>query len=71
MYTTDDIEKLSKLAGKPFIGVDAEWKCSAVNAFDRSVYRGPAILQLASDEDVFLIDILGLKDNNKLDLFLS
>lgn len=53
--------------GKPFVGIDAEWKCSAVNAFDKNVYRGPAILQLSSDTDVLLVDIIGLRDNKELD----
>ena len=39
-----DVPKLEVLVGKKFVGVDAEWRCSAVNAFDKDGNKGPAII---------------------------
>jgi hypothetical protein len=39
-----DISKLECLIGKPFVGVDAEWRCGAVNAFKNEAEKGPAVI---------------------------
>ena len=59
-----DIDKLSVLVGKKIIGVDSEWR-PQVNQFQAE--SGPAILQLASHDETFIIDLLSLASAEKLD----
>lgn len=59
------------LIGKPFIGADSEWKCQGVNAFDKGGNAGPAILQLSSDTDAFVIDLISLAKCKDLDVILT
>lgn len=42
--TPNDVPKLAALIGQPFVGVDAEWRCGAVNAFTGDGDKGPAII---------------------------
>ena len=48
-------ERLKRLAGKPQIGIDCEWKCTDVKQLLGEKIKGPALLQLASDSDVVVI----------------
>ena len=65
--TPEDVNKLKLLIGRPFVGVDAEWRCGAVNAFSANGDKGPAIIQLSSDQDACIVDLIGLANCPILD----
>lgn len=55
--TEANINKMTTLIGKRFIGLDAEWR-PLIYASHPSI--GPAILQIAGGDCVFIIDIIKL-----------
>lgn len=69
--TPADVEKLQLLVGKPYVGVDAEWRCGAVNAFKGEAEKGPAVIQLSSETDAFIVDLIGLCKCAALDKMLT
>lgn len=58
--TPEDVKKLDCLIGKPFVGVDAEWRCGAVNCFNKDADKGPAVIQLSSETDAVIVDLISL-----------
>ena len=65
--TEEDVQKLDDLFEEAFIGVDTEWK----------PYFGPqntktevAIMQLSTNNCVFVIDMIALKNSKNLDDYL-
>lgn len=67
----EDVKKLELLIGKPYVGVDAEWKCGAVNAFKQGADKGPAVIQLSSETDACIVDLIGLAKCQALDQTLT
>lgn len=67
----EDIPKLELLVGEPFIGVDAEWRCNAVNAFKQGADKGPAIIQLSSETNACIVDLITLSKCVALDKALT
>ena len=51
-----DCSKLAKLFGKSVVGIDAEWRPNLT----RFIKTRSALLQLSSETDVFLVDLLSL-----------
>ncbi len=66
-----DVDLLRVLIGQPLVGVDAEWRCSAVNAFTSGADKGPAIIQLSSETDACIVDLIGLSKCKALDDVLT
>ena len=62
------IDKLMKLSGCKYVGVDSEWR-PQIHKWHKT--EGVAIFQIGSDKDVFLIDLVKLKDSAKLNSTLS
>lgn len=60
------ISHLKRLQGAEYIGVDSEWK-----PYYLGTGRGPAILQLASLKECFIVDILVLGQSTLLNLILT
>lgn len=57
----DDVILLQKMVGSQFIGVDSEWRLS------RSKHDNikPSLLQLSSQSQVFLVDLISLQENKR------
>ena len=62
-----DIQKLEVLVGKPFVGVDSEWRPQITRWHNT---KGIAILQLGTSNEAFIVDLLALKTSKKLDEML-
>ena len=58
---------LSELIGKPYIGVDSEWRPKTYK-FQKTL--GVSVLQIASYTHTFVLDLLKLKNNLELDKVL-
>lgn len=64
----DEIENMKeKLMSSSVVGMDMEWK-PVFTKFDKS---RAALLQIANEEEVFLIDMIALHDKPELDATLS
>lgn len=64
----NDIPKLESLVGQKYVGVDAEWRPERPSW--GYIAQGPSILQLGGLNESFVVDILRLKRNPKLDKML-
>ena len=64
----DKINSLRSLIGQKYIGVDAEWR-PQVHRWHKT--EGLALFQIGSEKEVYLIDIIGLKNLPLLDEVLS
>ena len=62
-----DLDVLAKLIGAPMIGMDSEWR-PVISPFDP---MRPALLQLSSETDAYLIDLVALAGNKELDSILT
>ena len=63
----EDIDKLNMLLGEKYIGVDSEWRPQLTYYHNSR----PALLQLSSRTDVFLVDLFNLSRVKALDDILS
>jgi hypothetical protein len=54
---------LENLESAPYIGVDSEWRMT-LSPLDKA---SPALLQLSSENEVFLVDLVSLKNSQELD----
>ena len=61
------MDVLAKLIGAPMVGMDSEWR-PVISPFDP---MRPALLQLSSDTDAYLIDLVALSGNKELDDILT
>ena len=62
-----DIQKLDRLLGAKMIGIDTEWR-PALKPFSEARL---AILQLGTETDAFIIDLIALQSSQVLDQALS
>ena len=65
--TPQDLPVLAKLIGAPMVGMDSEWR-PVISPFDP---MRPALLQLSSETDAYLIDLVALSGNKELDDILT
>lgn len=65
--TEQQVELLKNLQGERFVGVDSEWRPALVK-FNKSV---PALLQISGKTQAFLVDLIALANNRRLDEVLS
>ena len=65
LYEEKDLPllELIKISGDSPIGIDSEWRPS-MNIFHQP--QGPSILQISDQNNCFVIDLIGLKDSQKL-----
>ena len=66
--TEDKIKNLEKLVGQDIIGVDSEWRTKINQGHDVS---GTTILQLAGENQAFIIDLPALVNSKPLDEMLT
>ena len=66
----DQCEDLELLLGKRYIGVDAEWRAAIGFGSDASSKGGPAIIQISSEKDAFIVDLIALANSQVLDTIL-
>ena len=62
------LKLLESLIDQKYIGVDAEWR-PQMHRWQEA--KGPALLQVAGENEAFIIDVIGLAKNKKLDDYLS
>jgi len=60
-----DCERLDRLIGKEFVGVDCEWR--AFHGDGTNSIGAVAIIQISSDSDAFVIDLIALAESKVLD----
>jgi hypothetical protein len=65
-----DLTKLNSLLDSPLVGVASAKKIQAKSEI-KYKDNGPALLQLSSQKEVFLIDLHSLANNKELDKILS
>jgi hypothetical protein len=58
---------LDELIGKPFIGLDSEWR-PQMTKFES---LRPSILQISNESKVFIIDLIALSSSISLDQTLT
>lgn len=63
----DEVDQLRALKEEKFIGVDSEWRPALVK-FNKSV---PALFQISGRKNAFLVDLITLANNPKLDRVLT
>lgn len=56
----EECVELECLLGKNYIGVDTEWRAAVGVGDDPNNHGGPAIIQISSDEDAFIVDLIAL-----------
>lgn len=61
--TEQDLVHLRELIGKPYVGMDSEWR-PTMTKFEK---MRPAILQLSDSNTAYLIDLVSLFNNEELD----
>ena len=62
-----DLSVLAQLIGAPMVGMDSEWR-PVISPFDP---MRPALLQLSSEKEAYLIDLVSLAGNKELDEILT
>ena len=62
-----DLSVLAQLIGAPMVGMDSEWR-PVISPFDP---MRPALLQLSSEKEAYLIDLISLAGNKELDKILT
>ena len=60
-------ERLLDLIGKPVIGMDAEWRPNLT----KFIKTQTAILQMCDANTVYLVDLIALSDNQRLNDVLT
>ena len=58
------LKALETLIDQKYVGVDAEWR-PQMHRWQEA--KGPALLQVAGQNEAFIIDVIGLSKNKKLD----
>ena len=66
--TEKKIQLLEELKGQKYVGVDAEWRPAPHRWYES---KGPAIFQIAGKNEAFIIDMIKLGKNSKLNTMLK
>lgn len=65
--TEAECEHLRSLIGKEMVGMDCEWR-PQMSKFDPT---RPALLQLSDDKAAYLVDLVALSNNSRLNQLLT